>query len=97
VGATNEFQTKEVTLATAFSHGARGPEIAHHLDDWGPKGGHEWLYWHHQMLGIRERAFLKNDPTECFPNHTGLWLCMATILKDIPQHRRQAHTAAEIR
>ena len=21
----------------------------HHLDDWGPKGGHEWPYWHHQM------------------------------------------------
>jgi esterase/lipase superfamily enzyme len=23
--------------------------IAHHLDDWGPEGGHEWPYWHHQM------------------------------------------------
>jgi len=23
--------------------------IAHHLDDWGPKGGHEWPYWHHPM------------------------------------------------
>jgi len=23
--------------------------IAYHLDDWGPKGGHEWPYWHHQM------------------------------------------------
>ena len=23
--------------------------ISHHLDDWGPKGGHEWPYWHHQM------------------------------------------------
>jgi hypothetical protein len=23
--------------------------IAYHLDDWGPKGGHEWHYWHHQM------------------------------------------------
>jgi len=20
-----------------------------YLDDWGPKGGHEWPYWHHQM------------------------------------------------
>jgi hypothetical protein len=19
------------------------------LDDWGPEGGHEWPYWHHQM------------------------------------------------
>ncbi len=23
--------------------------IAHHLDDWGPQGGHDWPYWHHQM------------------------------------------------
>jgi len=23
--------------------------IPHHLDDWGPKGGHESPYWHHQM------------------------------------------------
>ena len=29
--------------------GARSRGIAHHLDDWGPKGGHEWPYWHHQM------------------------------------------------
>lgn len=26
---------------------ARG--IAHHLDDWGSEGGHDWPYWHHQM------------------------------------------------
>jgi esterase/lipase superfamily enzyme len=30
-------------------HRAREPGIAHHFDDWGPKGGHEWPYWHHQM------------------------------------------------
>lgn len=44
-------EIKEVTLATAFSRRAREPGnrgIAHHLDDWGPKGGHEWPYWHHQ-------------------------------------------------
>lgn len=23
--------------------------IAHHLDDWGPLGGHDWPYWKHQM------------------------------------------------
>jgi esterase/lipase superfamily enzyme len=23
--------------------------IAHHLDDWGAQGGHDWPYWHHQM------------------------------------------------
>jgi esterase/lipase superfamily enzyme len=27
----------------------RNAGIHHHLDDWGPKGGHEWPYWHHQM------------------------------------------------
>jgi len=29
--------------------GAQERGIPHHLDDWGPKGGHEWPYWHHQM------------------------------------------------
>ncbi len=23
--------------------------IAHHLDDWGPMGGHDWYYWKHQL------------------------------------------------
>ena len=23
--------------------------IRHHLDDWGPLGGHDWIYWKHQM------------------------------------------------
>jgi esterase/lipase superfamily enzyme len=23
--------------------------IVHHLDDWGPMGGHDWPYWKHQM------------------------------------------------
>jgi esterase/lipase superfamily enzyme len=27
--------------------------IAHHLDDWGPEGGHDWPYWQRQM-----RAYL---------------------------------------
>ena len=28
--------------------------IHHHLDDWGPLGGHDWPYWKHQM-----REYLK--------------------------------------
>jgi esterase/lipase superfamily enzyme len=28
--------------------------ISHHLDDWGPIGGHDWPYWKHQM-----REYLK--------------------------------------
>ena len=39
-------------------------------------------------------AFL-NKALERFPRHAGLWLCMAHILKDIPQYREQAQTAAE--
>ena len=31
--------------------------IAHHLDDWGPDGGHEWPYWHHQMWEYVGRDF----------------------------------------
>ena len=23
--------------------------IPHHLDDWGPQGGHDWPYWRHQI------------------------------------------------
>ena len=23
--------------------------VRHHLDDWGPEGGHDWPYWKHQM------------------------------------------------
>jgi esterase/lipase superfamily enzyme len=23
--------------------------VRHHLDDWGPLGGHDWPYWKHQM------------------------------------------------
>jgi len=23
--------------------------LPHHLDDWGPAGGHDWPYWKHQM------------------------------------------------
>jgi esterase/lipase superfamily enzyme len=26
-----------------------GRGIQHHLDDWGPMGGHDWPYWQHQM------------------------------------------------
>jgi esterase/lipase superfamily enzyme len=29
----------------------RSKGIAHHLDDWGPMGGHDWPYWNHQMAG----------------------------------------------
>lgn len=30
-----------------------------------------------------------------FPRHPGLWLAMAHVLKDVPQYREQAQTAAE--
>jgi esterase/lipase superfamily enzyme len=30
--------------------------IRHHLDDWGPLGGHDWPYWKHQMRTYLERG-----------------------------------------
>ena len=32
-----------------LSHILRSRGIHHHLDDWGPLGGHDWPYWKHQM------------------------------------------------
>ncbi|MCC7242126.1 MAG: esterase family protein [Acidobacteria bacterium] len=31
--------------------------IHHHVDDWGPEGGHDWPYWHHQMWEYVGRQF----------------------------------------
>lgn len=39
--------------------------------------------------------FFLNKALEAFPRHAGLWLTMAILLKDIPQYRQQALTAAE--
>ena len=30
--------------------------IRHHLDDWGPLGGHDWPYWKHQMREYLSRG-----------------------------------------
>jgi len=35
----------------------RSKGIAHSLDDWGPKGGHDWPYWHHQMWTYVSKLF----------------------------------------
>ena len=32
-----------------LSHILASKGIHHHLDDWGPQGGHDWPYWKHQM------------------------------------------------
>jgi esterase/lipase superfamily enzyme len=31
--------------------------IRHHLDDWGPQGGHDWPYWKHQMWEYINQLF----------------------------------------
>jgi esterase/lipase superfamily enzyme len=31
--------------------------IRHHLDNWGPQGGHDWPYWKHQMREYVSRLF----------------------------------------
>jgi esterase/lipase superfamily enzyme len=35
----------------------RTKNIPHSLDDWGPQGGHDWPYWHHQMWTYVSAAF----------------------------------------
>jgi esterase/lipase superfamily enzyme len=37
--------------------------IPHHLDDGGPKGGHERPYWYHQMWEYIASAFEERDGT----------------------------------
>jgi esterase/lipase superfamily enzyme len=32
-----------------LSHVLASRGIRHHLDDWGPLGGHDWPYWKHQL------------------------------------------------
>jgi esterase/lipase superfamily enzyme len=31
--------------------------VSHHLDDWGPMGGHDWPYWKHQMREYIAKLF----------------------------------------
>ena len=31
--------------------------IPHSVDDWGPEGGHDWPYWHHQMWTYVSQRF----------------------------------------
>ena len=47
VTGTGPWENSGSTYQMSAVLASRG--IAHHLDDWGPKGGHEWPYWHHQM------------------------------------------------
>jgi len=35
----------------------RAKGIRHSLDDWGPQGGHDWPYWHHQMWTYVNQSF----------------------------------------
>ncbi|HVD76565.1 MAG TPA: hypothetical protein VNH43_03100, partial [Vicinamibacteria bacterium] len=44
---------------------ARG--IPHHLDDWGPEGGHDWPYWKHQMDVYVDRLFEPNAAHSASP------------------------------
>jgi len=39
-----------------LSHILAGRAIPHHLDDWGPLGGHDWPYWTHQMREYLSRV-----------------------------------------
>ena len=40
-----------------FSEVLASRGIHHHLDDWGPQGGHDWPFWKHQMWEYVSRLF----------------------------------------
>jgi len=52
---TGPYEDSGPTYRMAEILRARG--IPHHLDDWGPEGGHDWPYWKHQMNVYIERLF----------------------------------------
>jgi esterase/lipase superfamily enzyme len=47
--ATGSGPWEESRFTYAFSHILHGRGINHHLDDWGPLGGHDWPFWKNQM------------------------------------------------
>jgi esterase/lipase superfamily enzyme len=49
------FEHSGPTYQLADALRARG--IPHQVDDWGPKGGHDWPYWHHQMWTYVNNTF----------------------------------------
>jgi esterase/lipase superfamily enzyme len=50
---TGPFEESRHSYALSEILSSKG--IRHHLDDWGPLGGHDWPYWKHQM-----REYLKS-------------------------------------
>jgi esterase/lipase superfamily enzyme len=42
--------------AYRMSHILASRGIRHHLDDWGPLGGHDWPYWKHQLREYLSRS-----------------------------------------
>jgi len=53
--------------------------INHHLDDWGPKGGHEWPYWHHQMWEyIGAHYWRRGSEVRSRKPEAGSWSSLAT-------------------
>jgi len=62
-GYLDQLATCEIRLATgsgpyeesSYSYAMSGvlarKGIRHHLDDWGPRGGHDWPYWKEQLRG----------------------------------------------
>jgi esterase/lipase superfamily enzyme len=44
---TGPWEKSEESYRLSSILAAKG--VGHHLDDWGPMGGHDWPYWKHQM------------------------------------------------
>jgi len=48
---------EDSSYSYAFSGILSRQGIAHHLDDWGPRGGHDWPYWHAMLREYLTQAY----------------------------------------
>ena len=53
--ATGSGPWEESRFSYAMSGILAQKGIEHYLDDWGPRGGHDWPYWKEQMRDYLSR------------------------------------------
>jgi esterase/lipase superfamily enzyme len=54
VTGSGPFENSAETYRLSAILASRG--VRHHLDDWGPLGGHDWPYWKHEMREYLSRV-----------------------------------------
>ena len=65
--------------------------IRHHLDDWGPMGGHDWPYWQHQMREYLVRGARSRRPSgiaaRCLGDAAQLVSVVLVVVQAEPIHQ----------